>query len=81
MSNQNKNHSPSIYDDVTEGVNFQYNGEDRVARGIIADADGTIDVIREDGTTKASKLVFKGNNVFRCIQVSSVNGLTLEWYE
>jgi hypothetical protein len=45
----------------------------------VASADGTIDVMREDGTIFTGKQVVKGINVFRCIQVTNLGGLTLEW--
>lgn len=72
--------SPDIYGAVTEDTVFTHGGQTYTARGIVADADGTIGVTLEDGTTMASKMVFKGVNIFRCTKVQDVNGRTLEWF-
>lgn len=75
----NQLHVPSVYGAVTASTNFTHNGTTYIARCIWASADGTIDVIREDGTTMADKKVFAGMNLFTCRQVTDLNGLTLEW--
>jgi hypothetical protein len=70
---------PNVYDAVTVSTPFTYGGQSYIARAIVASADGTIDVMREDGTIFTGKQVVKGINVFRCIQVTDLGGLTLEW--
>lgn len=72
-------HSPVVYGPVTEGVNFTDGGEEHVARVLLSDDDGTIDIVRVDGTTVADYPVFKGANIVQCIRVSDVNGRTLFW--
>jgi|694.fasta_scaffold31794_6 hypothetical protein len=70
---------PNVYDAVTVSTPFTHGGRTYIARVIVASADGTIDVMREDGTIFTGKQVVKGINVFRCIQVTNLGGLTLEW--
>lgn len=71
--------SPSIMGNVVASTPFTYGGQTYVARAMIASADGTINVILYDGTAFTGKQVVKGLNVFQCIQVTSLGGLTLEW--
>lgn len=72
--------SPDIYGSVTEDTEFTHNSTTYVARGLWSDADGTIGVTLEDGSTLSAKMVFKGMNVFRCTKVQDVNGRNLEWF-
>ena len=72
--------SPDIYGSVVQDTVFTKGGVTYTARGLWSDADGTIGVTLEDGSTMASKMVFKGMNVFRCTKVQNVNGRTLEWF-
>lgn len=72
--------SPDIYGPVVEDTFFTHSGDVYIARGLWASADGTVGVTLEDGTTLATKLIFKGMNIFRCSKVQDLNGVTVEWF-
>lgn len=74
--------SPTAYGVVTPGQKFQTDeGGKVIARGLVASADGTIDVRRANGSVMTDKMVFKGVNVFVCTEVVNAGGLDLEWFE
>lgn len=80
MSERIMSHSPAIFGPVTVNTDFTHDGETHMARGFWASADGTIDILMEDGTAYSGKQVFRGVNIFRCKQVTNLNSLTLEWF-
>lgn len=71
--------SPTIYGAVTANQAFTHQGKEYIARSIVSNGDGFIDVVRADGTTMTGKMVNAGLNVFCCKMVTNTNGLTLEW--
>lgn len=72
--------SPDKFGSVTEDTVFTLDSVTYTARGLWSDADGTIGITLEDGSTMSAKLIFQGMNVFRCTKVQNVNGRILEWF-
>jgi len=74
---------PTHFGVVTANAAFVNSDGETVksARGLWASADGTIAILLADGTAMASKMVFKGTNIFRLSKVTNLGSLTLEWFE
>lgn len=72
-------YSPGVWGAVSASTDFTHDGKTYICRAILSNGDGTITVTMEDGTTGKSKQIVKGLNVFRCKQVTNLDGLTLEW--
>lgn len=75
--------SPTNYNAVVTGTYYfaETNGFRRTARGLIADAAGTVTVEKIDGTTIAVP-IHAGLNLFQHTRVTANAGaITLIWFE